>query len=64
MRSYEKEDGIYLKRNLITLTLVSGTLTQTLTSTKCSLSEYVVAPVPGAHLPDTSVQVSSSSSFK
>lgn len=45
MRYYEKEDGIYLKINLITLTLVSGILTQRLTSTKCSLSEYFVAPV-------------------
>lgn len=45
MRCYEKEDDIYLKINLITLTLVSGTLAQTLTSTKCSLSEYLIALV-------------------
>lgn len=45
MRSYEKEDGIYLKINPVTLTLVSGTLAQMLTSTKCSLSEYFMAPV-------------------
>lgn len=45
MRCYEKEDGFYLIINLITVTLVSGTLAQTLTSTKCSLSEYLMALV-------------------